>query len=150
MKIFLSLAVMCFAISSGMGAPSKGRYMFVTCHPWGNNSNCVTHRSPEMKLSADLPDKLPASVTQHIGAQPVKEVEDGPVTVRKQPKVESVLFLAEDGSGGSEGSAGFEGSAIESPMADGSGDYWTPVEGDVKADYQPAGEDLREDHLLNL
>ncbi|XP_056463630.1 serglycin-like [Gadus chalcogrammus] len=147
MKIFLSLAVICFAINSGTGAPSKARYMFVKCHPLGNDSNCVTHQGPEMNLTTDLPDKLPASAAPYIGAQPV---EDGPVTERKEPKVESVTSLTEDGSGVFEGSTGFEGSAVESPVADGSGDFWTQLAGDVMADYRPAEEELREDHLLDL
>ena len=58
------------------------------------------------------------------GAQPM---EDEPVRMRKQPKVESMSFLTEDGSGVPDGSTVFEGSAIETPMADGSGDYWTPL-----------------------
>ena len=63
----------------------------------------------------------------HYDSRGAEPVEDGPVTVRKQPKVESISFLTEDGSGVFEGSAGFEGSAIGSPMADGSADYWTPL-----------------------
>ncbi|KAK0148631.1 hypothetical protein N1851_011026 [Merluccius polli] len=95
--------------------------MFVKCNPRGGNANCLTYRSPEMKLSADLLDKLPASATQYIGAE---LVEEEPVTEQKQPEVETAMFLPEDGSGG------FEGSAVGLPfvMADGSGKYWTEVE----------------------
>uniref|UniRef100_A0A8C5C9Y2 Uncharacterized protein n=1 Tax=Gadus morhua TaxID=8049 RepID=A0A8C5C9Y2_GADMO len=72
-----------FSSSSSSGAPSKARYMFVKCHPLGNDSNCVTHQGPEMNLTTDLPDKLPASAAPYMLYQKQKGVKSPLVSLEE-------------------------------------------------------------------
>uniref|UniRef100_A0A668ATT0 Uncharacterized protein n=1 Tax=Myripristis murdjan TaxID=586833 RepID=A0A668ATT0_9TELE len=47
------------------GLPT-GRYMYVRCNPNGDQSNCITHRGPQMELNPDLPSRLPASAAEYM------------------------------------------------------------------------------------
>ncbi|XP_076012226.1 serglycin [Genypterus blacodes] len=164
MKLVLSIVAFCLAVNSGIGAPSTAKYQFVRCNPAGGQSNCVTHQSPEMEWSPELPSKLPASATQYLDAKPVVEDE--------QPKreEEKSMFMSEDGSG-------FEGSADggqfiadwASVTDNGSGERWTEdmyqprevMRGYTKglkrlvrlrakiSEAKPADEEMKEDHLLH-
>ncbi|XP_029901697.1 serglycin [Myripristis murdjan] len=112
MKLILSLSVFCLALNNGMGLPT-GRYMYVRCNPNGDQSNCITHRGPQMELNPDLPSRLPASAAEYIDGQPLEGEEEVPYG--EEDKGESPpIYMSEYGSG-YEGSAG---ESLESFFAD--------------------------------
>ncbi|KAL1263051.1 hypothetical protein QQF64_005790 [Cirrhinus molitorella] len=63
--ITLALAVICLFGDSGLGAPAKGRYMYVTCNPVDKNANCVTHKGPLVPLEGKS-SRLPPSAVKDI------------------------------------------------------------------------------------
>ncbi|KAM9366933.1 serglycin [Symphorus nematophorus] len=125
MKLILFFVISCLAIHNGKGAPRKAVYKFVRCNPEGDQANCVTHQSPEMEWSPDLPAKLPASTARYLEAEPVEdesplreEEEEEQVVEDESPMMnqegESPV-LYEEGSG----AAGYyEGSASEAMYMD--------------------------------
>ncbi|XP_041792114.1 serglycin [Chelmon rostratus] len=142
MKLILFFVVSCLALHNGIGAPRTAVYKFVRCNPEGDQANCVTHQSPPMAWSPDLPGKLPASTAQYLEAEPV----ESEIPLREEEEEEDVLeeetpMLSEEGESPmfympEEGSGGYEGSAADIiPMADqafeaaesetGSGQSWT-------------------------
>ncbi|KAM4602655.1 serglycin [Polymixia lowei] len=161
LKIILSLAILCFALHNGLGAPTRGRYMFVRCNPTSKDANCLTHRSPKMELTPDLPTRLPASAAEYIETEPM---EEEPVSdyEDEQYKTTSPMFPEES-------SGGFEGSAFSPYLGDGgfvepesgSGDK-TEVDQGLHAtgrptprraqvgEAHPHAQEMREDHLLQL
>uniref|UniRef100_A0A3P8W8R4 Uncharacterized protein n=1 Tax=Cynoglossus semilaevis TaxID=244447 RepID=A0A3P8W8R4_CYNSE len=70
-KILLNVSVLKSVISFFLfifllGAPRDAVYKFLKCNPTGDRTNCVTHQSPEMEWSPELPGKLPASTAQNM------------------------------------------------------------------------------------
>uniref|UniRef100_A0A8D2ZRK8 Uncharacterized protein n=1 Tax=Scophthalmus maximus TaxID=52904 RepID=A0A8D2ZRK8_SCOMX len=61
-----SVTSLSLSLSLSLGAPQTAVYKLVKCNPEGDQANCVTHQSPEMAWSPDLPAKLPASTAQHL------------------------------------------------------------------------------------
>ncbi|RAM39519.1 hypothetical protein DOZ52_28840, partial [Enterobacter hormaechei] len=75
--ITLALAIICLFGHSGLGAPSKGRFMWVKCKPDEKNANCVTKKGPWVPLSGQSTRLLP-SAAKHI--VPVSTEEATPET----------------------------------------------------------------------
>ncbi|KAL0964681.1 hypothetical protein UPYG_G00327500 [Umbra pygmaea] len=134
LNICLTVAVIFFLADNGLGAPTKGRYMWLKCRPDSTNANCVTQRGPTMRLPGP-PDRLPPTAVKDI--------------VQKETVSES-----EEQSG--------EGSATEGFYADqGSGDQLGTqiVDGIDSAGYVvpqnvpmdqalPPPQELKDDHLI--
>ncbi|XP_035484112.1 serglycin [Scophthalmus maximus] len=119
MKLMLLLVVVwCLAVHSGRGAPQTAVYKLVKCNPEGDQANCVTHQSPEMAWSPDLPAKLPASTAQHLELVPVED--EGPQREEDEvdQMVEEMSMIGEEGESPvpEEGSGVYEGSASEGPF----------------------------------
>ncbi|XP_016149632.1 serglycin-like [Sinocyclocheilus grahami] len=64
-RITLALAIICLFGDRGLGAPSKGRYMWVKCKPEDKYANCVTQKGPLVPLSGQS-SRLPPSAAKHI------------------------------------------------------------------------------------
>ncbi|XP_072533154.1 serglycin [Salminus brasiliensis] len=69
-----------------LGAPTKGRYMWVNCKPNGSDANCVQHKGPWMDLPGPS-QRLPPSATKDI--VPVESSEDTPETETEEQSGES-------------------------------------------------------------
>nr|XP_057945098.1 serglycin-like [Doryrhamphus excisus] len=150
-----------FILHNVQGVPRTAAYKFVKCRPDDDGANCVTHQSPEMEWSPELPTKLPASTVQYLDAQAVDEDED-PV----------MLMEAVDDGSGYEGSAGqflMDSFDVNTESEMGSGESWAPrdteqykvgreyseafrrfLSGSQLDQEKPAENDLEEDHLLQL
>ncbi|XP_016103336.1 serglycin-like [Sinocyclocheilus grahami] len=76
-RITLALAIICLFGDIGLGAPYKGRYMWVKCNPDHKNANCVTQMGPLVPLSGQS-SRLPPSAAKHIF--PVSTEEATPET----------------------------------------------------------------------
>ncbi|KAK9964546.1 hypothetical protein ABG768_005710 [Culter alburnus] len=70
--ITLALAIICLFGQSGLGAPSKGRYMYVKCKPDDKNANCATHKGPLVPLLGQSA-RLPPSAARHIVPVSIEE-----------------------------------------------------------------------------
>uniref|UniRef100_UPI0037E738F7 serglycin n=1 Tax=Semicossyphus pulcher TaxID=241346 RepID=UPI0037E738F7 len=173
MKLLLFVVVSCLALHNGKGAPRTAVYNFVRCNPEGDQANCVTLQSPEMKWTPELPTKLPASAAQYLEAEPVedersvKEEEEEETPMLGEEGESAPVYLHEEGSG-------YEGSAFDyTYMADksiesGSGasateKYLELQKGEesrvlrrlfprrsLVGESKPEEHELREDHLLQL
>ncbi|XP_067278086.1 serglycin [Pseudorasbora parva] len=64
-RITLALAIICLFGQSGQGAPPKGRYMWVKCHPDDKNANCLTQKGPWIDLAGQRA-RLHPSAAKHI------------------------------------------------------------------------------------
>ncbi|XP_030627746.1 serglycin [Chanos chanos] len=102
-KICAVLAIICLLENHTLGAPTKGRYMWVKCKPEGKDPNCHTQKGPWMNLPGPQ-DRLPASATKTI------------VPVESSEVASEEVELSGDGSGG--------GSIIPVLPELGSGDQW--------------------------
>ncbi|XP_070692366.1 serglycin [Pempheris klunzingeri] len=176
MKLSLLLAFFCLALHHGEGAPRTAVYKFVRCNPEGDQANCVTHQSPEMAWSTDLPAKLPASTAQYLEAEPVEG--ESPSWKEGKEEVKETPMMSEEGESPMNfegGSGGFEGSAdgtfvdwafLSAKSETGSGESWRDKDtelykgGDMDAmrrsfpswflagEAKPEEHELKEDHLL--
>ncbi|KAF4105735.1 serglycin [Onychostoma macrolepis] len=63
--IALALAIICLFGDRGLGAPAKGRYMWLKCKPDDKNANCLTQMGPSVPLSGQRSRLLP-SAAKHI------------------------------------------------------------------------------------
>lgn len=143
-------AVLFLALHQGKGAPRTAVYKFVRCNPEGDQANCVTHQSPEMEWSPDLPSKLPASTAMYLEAEPEEgESPLGEEIEVEEDKEEEEPMMSQEGESPEPdyGSGGYEGSGFQDTfMADrafmtaksetGSGESWK-----VDAE-QYTGEDM--------
>ncbi|KAM7423958.1 hypothetical protein PAMA_000356 [Pampus argenteus] len=163
--ICLFFVISCLTLNNVKGAPRTAVYKFVRCNPKDDQANCVTHQTPEMTWSPDLPAKLPAATAQYLEAEPVEDERPlGDEEEKEEEEEEDSLMLKDRESPvvPKEGSGYYEGSAAE-----GSGESWT--EKDTKSfteqedsralrklfsskypldEAKPAEKELKEDHLL--
>ncbi|XP_030578369.1 serglycin isoform X2 [Archocentrus centrarchus] len=164
MRLILLLVISCLAIYNANGAPRTAVYKFVKCSPDGDQANCVTQQSPEMEWSPDLPSKLPASAAQDLEAEPVEDEspmmeendeeeqeEEEETEEDESPQNElPVMDVAEEGSGGYEGSAGEDTYIADKSNVDMSGPWRLFSKSSVRDEAKPAQNELKEDHLLQL
>lgn len=122
------LAVLCVIGETVLGAPTKGRYMWVKCRPDAKNANCVQEKGPIINLDKypDAPKRLPASAAQEIlpketGLEPDEQSGDnaeagkhipafadrgsGDLLVMDSPVHADTMQRQEESSGMEEGSA---------------------------------------------
>ncbi|KAG5831236.1 serglycin [Anguilla rostrata] len=64
-KILVAFLVFCWLGQDALGAPAKGRYMWVRCRPDGRNANCVKEWGPWLSLPGPR-ERLPPSAVQDI------------------------------------------------------------------------------------
>ncbi|NP_001290937.1 serglycin precursor [Esox lucius] len=94
LKICLTLAVISTLTDNGLGAPTKGRYMWVNCRPDSKNANCQTQRGPLVELPGP-PDRLPSTAVKDIvQKETVSELEE-----QSGEGSATGPFLADQGSG---------------------------------------------------
>ncbi|KAL7889722.1 hypothetical protein AOLI_G00019800 [Acnodon oligacanthus] len=131
-----------------LGAPTKGRYMWVNCKPDGENANCVQNQGPLIDL-AGLSQRLPPSAAKDI--VPEESSEDTPETETEEQSGESSGDLDPfDSVSGVSKKWVDDGPQVEEPIVDaGSGeiDYLynaSPEQVEPKL----SAEDLRQDNMI--
>lgn len=145
------LAVLCVIGESVLGAPTKGRYMWLRCRPDGKNSNCVQEKGPIINLDKfpDAPKKLPASAAQEIlpkltGEEPDEQSGDNAeagkhipafadrgsgedLLVMDSPAHAADAFMRqEEGSGMEFGSGYYDYNYVPEPEPEAEPDYYQP------------------------
>ncbi|XP_041922062.1 serglycin [Alosa pseudoharengus] len=120
------LAVLCFIGESVLGAPTKGRYMWLRCRPDSKNPNCMEEKGPMINLDKypDTPKRLPSSAVQEIlpnetGLEPDEQSGDNTEAGKHIPDfldrgsgdqllMDSLMQRQEESSGMEEGSSDFD------------------------------------------
>ncbi|XP_017541607.2 serglycin [Pygocentrus nattereri] len=148
-RIALAFLLVCLFEDNVLGAPTKGRYMWVNCRPDGDNPNCVQKQGPLIDLPG-LSQRLPASATKDI--VPVESSEDIPETETEEQSGESSGDLDPfDNVPGVDKNWIDDGPQVEAPVveeeASGETDYSSYISpGQVEP--KLTAEDLRQDNMI--
>ncbi|XP_012672431.1 serglycin [Clupea harengus] len=130
---WVMLAVLCFIGETVLGAPTKGRYVWLRCRPDVKNANCVQEKGPMINLDKypDAPKRLPQSAVQEVlpkdtGLEPEEQSGDNAGAGKHIPAfadrgsgdqlvMDSPMQDVPEGSGMEEGSADFDYTNIVYP-----------------------------------